>query len=46
MYVCYICAAPEDQKSVSDPLGLELGMVVNHHAGSDNLTLVLWKSSQ
>lgn len=46
MYVCYICAAPEDQKRVSEPLGLELEMVVNHHVGSGNLTLVLWKSSQ
>lgn len=32
----------EKSQRVSDPLGLEQQMVVNHHVGAGNRTQVLW----
>lgn len=36
MYIStpYVCSAPRDQKKVSDPLELELGMAVSCHVGT------------
>ena len=34
------------QKAASDPLELELQMIVSSHAGAETRTWVLWKSSQ
>lgn len=33
MYVHHVCLVPTGQKSVPDPLKLELGMVVSYHVG-------------
>lgn len=40
----YACSAHGDQKRASDPPELELHMVLSHHVGAGNETLVLWKS--
>lgn len=34
------------QKLTSDPLGMELRVVVGHHMGPGNQTQVFWRSSQ
>lgn len=35
--VPHLCLVPEDNKEkVSDPVELELGIVVNHHVGPEN----------
>ena len=44
MYACmhaymrtmYVTGACKGQKGTSDPLGLELGMIVSHHLGAEN----------
>jgi hypothetical protein len=43
VYVPGICGG---QKRASEPLGLELLMVISHHVGAWNPIQVLWKSSQ
>ena len=45
MYV-YVPCAREDQKRVLEPMELELKTVVSFHVGVENLTRMLWKSSQ
>lgn len=39
------CLCPV-QKSVLDPLELELKAIVSHHAGAETQTQVLWENSQ
>lgn len=50
MYVCLcttcIFGEHRGQKMVSDPLGLELHMIVSLHVGSGNQTQVFGKSSK
>jgi hypothetical protein len=51
MFCLCVCAlhvysAQGDQKRVSDPLGLNLQIVVSHHVGAGTQTLVPSKSSQ
>jgi hypothetical protein len=45
MYVHYICTCPS-QERISEPLGLELQIVVSHHMGAGNLTWLLCKSNK
>lgn len=46
--VCTVCvpSAHRDQKGMSDPLELQLTMVVNHYVSAGNWTQALCKSSQ
>ena len=37
---------PGVQKRMSEPLGLELLMVMSHHVGAWNQIFILWKNSQ
>jgi hypothetical protein len=52
MYGCFACKyvwacnAHRGQKKASDPLGLELDIVVNRDVDAGNQTPVLWKSSR
>lgn len=47
MYICVscVCLVSEDQRRASDPLDLELHVVVSHYVGAGNQTQVLCKSS-
>ena len=45
MSVHHVCSAHGSQKGQSDPLELELQMVVSLYVGAGNQTWVLWKSS-
>lgn len=36
MYTTCVSGAPRDQRTVWDPLELELWIVVNHHVGARN----------
>lgn len=48
MYVCALVCLPGVQgcqKRMTDPLGLDLWVVISHHVGVSNQTYwVLWKS--
>jgi hypothetical protein len=43
--VPHVSSACKSQKRVSDPLGLELQMIVCHYGGAENQTRILRKSS-
>lgn len=54
MCECFVCISvctaqmsvdPRDQQRVSDPVGLELQMIVNGHLGAGNPTQVLCKAT-
>lgn len=44
-HVCLCAPGAHDQERVSNPLGLELQMVVNHCVGTRNRTQVPWKNN-
>lgn len=46
VFACIHVFALEDQKRASDTLGLELQMLVSHHAHSRNQTQVLCNSNK
>ena len=47
IYAPCTCLAPEEaRRRLSDPLGLDLWMVVSHSVGSRNQTWVLCKSNK
>jgi hypothetical protein len=45
-YVPFAFSDHRDQKRASDPLELELEMVMSHHTGAGNLSDILWESTQ
>lgn len=46
VFVDYMCSTHRGQKRASDPLELELWMVVSHHTGARNRAQVLCESSK
>lgn len=46
LYTLCVFGALGGQKSVSDPLELELNMIMSGHMGSGNQTWFLWKNNQ
>lgn len=46
LYTLCVLGALGGQKSVSNPLELELNMIMSGHVGSGNQTWFLWKSNQ
>lgn len=46
VYVCSVYSVLIGQKTLSDPLELELKLVVSLHVGAGGQTGFLWKSNQ